>query len=232
MSGLNLDREKPIKMQIYEWLKGEIVSGRLVPGARLDKNMLAKELEVSLTPLREALILLKHDGFIDMIPSLHTAVKLIDPKMVLENAFIRSSLEGSVVEHLAITGLSESTEDRCRRLIARQWQAFEAEDYGEVFQCDLRIHKSLCDTLQLNTLWQNLHSNRSHLDRARQCSPINVPGIRKAIEQHEMLLDLITQAKPREARELIKDHVYSVFKDLEKIDRKYLFEEIGDVVPA
>lgn len=222
MEELALDREKPVKMQIYEWLRDQIISGKLTPGSILDKNGLSHQLGVSPTPLREALILLKHDKFIDVIPNLHTVVKLIKIELVSENAFIRSALEGAVAEQLAITGISKAVEKNCRCLISQQICAFDNKDYDMVFHFDLQIHKTLCDVLNHDSLWENLYANRAHLDRARQCSPINIPGIKRAIEQHEKLLDYITRGKPDEARKLMKDHVYSVFDDLKKIDPKFM----------
>lgn len=228
MTGIpKLDREKPVKMQIYEWLKDQIVAGRMAPGSMIEKNDLARELGVSPTPLREALILLKHDSFIDIVPNLHTMVKLIEIDKVRENVFIRSALEGAVVEQLATMGISRTVKNACQRLINNQHQHFEKKDYDAAFQCDLHLHKTLCDVLEFDSLWENLYANRAHIDRARHCSPINIPGISRAIEQHQALLDLIVAGDGAGSRTLIRDHVYSVFNDLVHIDPKLLSTESG-----
>jgi DNA-binding GntR family transcriptional regulator len=222
MSRLLLDREKPVKMQIYHWLKERIIYGEFAPGMILEKGELARELNVSPTPLREALILLKHDDFIDMVPNLHTRVKLIETKRVEENVFIRAALEGAVVEQLALNGISKSVEKASQKLIDRQLVAFDKQDYASVFRFDLEFHHQLANQLALDSLWDNLYANRAHLDRARQCSPVNVAGIRKAIEQHQQLLQLIVSGQAQQARELIKTHVWSVFDDLKHIAPEYL----------
>ncbi|WP_261409442.1 GntR family transcriptional regulator [Serratia quinivorans] len=222
MSRLLLDREKPVKMQIYHWLKERIIYGEFAPGMILEKNELAHQLNVSPTPLREALILLKHDNFIDMVPNLHTRVKLIEVKRVEENAFIRAALEGAVVEQLALSGISKTVEKACQKLIDSQLGAFDKQDYASVFRFDLEFHHRLVDQLALDSLWDNLYANRAHLDRARQCSPVNVAGIRRSIEQHQQLLQLIVSGQVQPARELIKAHVWSVFDDLKQIVPEYL----------
>lgn len=222
MSQLRLDRQKPVKMQIYHWLKQRIIHGEFAPGTILDKGELARELEVSPTPLREALILLKHDDFIDMVPNLYTRVKLIEIKRVKENAFIRTALEGAVVEQLAHAGIAKSAQKACQKLIDRQRTAFDKRDYARVFSCDLAFHHTLVDQLALDSLWDNLYTNRAHLDRARQCSPVNEEGIDKAIQQHQQLLDLIVSGQASAARELVREHVWSVFDDLQQLAPQYL----------
>lgn len=217
-----LDREKPVKMQIYMWLRDNIIKGVMCPGALVDKTRLAAELGVSPTPLREALILLKHDGFIEMIPNLHTIVALIDIRLVHANALIRYSLEASIVEQIASDGLSLQTENACLHLIDEQEHHLVDSNYEAVFECDLAFHKTLCDVLELPTLWLNLSANRAHLDRARQCSPVNLAGIRKAINDHREIITLLKKQDVLALRKLMKNHVYSVFDDLDQIKSDWL----------
>lgn len=222
MNMLVVDREKSAKIQIYNWLKERIISGAIAPGTVLDKRDLMQQLSVSLTPLREALLLLKHDGLVDLVPNLHTVVRLIDTERVREHVFIRAALECAVVEHLATEGLPETTETRCAKLIDQQATAFARDDYERSFDLDVEFHRVLCDILRYRILWDNIYANRSQIDRARQCSPVNVPGIKRSIEQHLQILDHIRAGNAADARKLMRAHIYTVFDDLSKIDPRYL----------
>jgi GntR family transcriptional regulator, rspAB operon transcriptional repressor len=227
MNMLVVDREKSAKIQIYNWLKERIISGAIAPGTVLDKRDLMQQLSVSLTPLREALLLLKHDGLVDLVPNLHTVVRLIDTERVREHVFIRAALECAVVEHLATEGLPETTETRCAKLIEQQTAAFARDDYERSFDLDVEFHRVLCDVLRYRILWDNIYANRSQIDRARQCSPVNVPGIKRSIEQHLQILDHIRAGNAAEARVLMRAHIYTVFDDLSKIDPRYLETRAG-----
>ncbi|WP_254446248.1 GntR family transcriptional regulator [Pantoea sp. CCBC3-3-1] len=219
-----LDREKPVKMQVYTWLRHAIIKGALHPGAIIDKTALAADMGISPTPLREALILLKHDGFIEMIPNLHTIATLIDTRLVKANALIRYSLEASIVEQIALDGLGPAVESACLALVDEQERSFDARHFDRVFECDLAFHKTLCDVLALPTLWHNLSANRAHLDRARQCSPVNLSGIQKAIADHRELVSLLKTGDAVALRNLMKLHVYSVFDDLKNINPEWLVD--------
>jgi GntR family transcriptional regulator, rspAB operon transcriptional repressor len=222
MNMLVLDREKSAKIQIYTWLKGKIISGDIAPGTVLDKRDLMQQLSVSLTPLREALLLLKHDALVDLVPNLHTVVRLIDAERVREHVFIRAALECAVVEYLAGDGLPPDTETTCAYLIEQQKAAFEHADYQRSFALDIAFHHALCDVLKYRVLWDSIDANRSQIDRARQCSPVNVPGIERSIKQHRDILDLVHRRDAPAARALMQAHIYTVFDDLAKIDPRYI----------
>jgi DNA-binding GntR family transcriptional regulator len=227
MNMLVVDREKSAKLQIYDWLKAQIISGVIAPGTVLDKRDLMQQLSVSLTPLREALLLLKHDGLVDLVPNLHTVVRLIDPERVREHVFIRAALECAVVEHLAAAGMPAGTEKACARLIDEQKAAFARNDYTRSFDLDVEFHHALCDVLKYGILWDNIYANRSQIDRARQCSPVNVPGIERSIRQHRDILDLVREGDATAARALMQAHIYTVFDDLSKIDPRYIETRSG-----
>jgi DNA-binding GntR family transcriptional regulator len=227
MNMLVVDREKSAKIQIYNWLKDQIISGAIPPGTVLDKRDLMQQLSVSLTPLREALLLLKHDDLIDLVPNLHTVVRLIDTERVREHVFIRAALECAVVDHLASEGLPAATEARCVKLIEMQVTAFERDDYAHSFDLDIEFHRTLCDVFKYRILWDNIYANRSQIDRARQCSPVNVPGIKRSIEQHRQILDHVRKGDATAARALMRAHIYTVFDDLSKIDPRYLETRAG-----
>lgn len=222
MNMLIVDRERSAKIQIYGWLKAQIIAGTIPPGTVLNKRDLMGRLSVSLTPLREALLLLKHDGLVDLVPNLHTVVRLIDTERVREHVFIRAALECAVVEHLAAEGLPAKQAAKCADLIARQKVAFGRDDIKRTFELDVEFHRTLCDVLNYRLLWDNIDANRSQIDRARQCSPVNISGIKRSIRQHRAILDLVRKGEVHEAGALMRAHIFTVFDDLANIDPRYI----------
>ncbi|MHC8523358.1 GntR family transcriptional regulator [Rossellomorea sp. H39__3] len=51
-------------MDAYKYIKGAIIDGRYTPGMRLGEEFLAKELNLSRTPIREAIRHLEADGLV------------------------------------------------------------------------------------------------------------------------------------------------------------------------
>lgn len=59
---------RSLREQVYDYLRGEMNSGGLQPGAFLDLNALAGRLGISRTPLRDALLQLEVEGFVEILP--------------------------------------------------------------------------------------------------------------------------------------------------------------------
>ena len=70
-----------VKEQIYNYLKEQILSQQITPGERINISAVAKELKVSNTPIREALLILEKDGLISNDPRTGPAVIDITPDL-------------------------------------------------------------------------------------------------------------------------------------------------------
>ena len=79
--------------QVYAALRDAIVCAELEPGRRLSENELAELLGVSRTPIREALVRLRDDRLVAIVPQLGTFVTLISNDAVADAAFVREALE-------------------------------------------------------------------------------------------------------------------------------------------
>src|SRR3954453_2340755 len=78
-------------------LRGAIVSAELEPGRRLSENELAGWLGVSRTPVREALVRLRDDRLVEIVPQLGTYVARISDRAVGDAQFVRESLECAAI---------------------------------------------------------------------------------------------------------------------------------------
>ena len=59
---------KSLREQIYEYLREEMGSGKLISGSSINLTAISDELGVSKTPLRDALIQLEAEGFVSILP--------------------------------------------------------------------------------------------------------------------------------------------------------------------
>ena len=62
---MQIERKKSIREQVYEYLKEEIVSGKIKEESRIVEEEYALKLNVSRTPLREAIRMLELEGLIE-----------------------------------------------------------------------------------------------------------------------------------------------------------------------
>jgi len=61
-----LERSEPLTERVAETIRRAILAGQLPPGTRLSVPKIARQLGVSRTPAREALLVLERDGLIGM----------------------------------------------------------------------------------------------------------------------------------------------------------------------
>ncbi|MBC7344825.1 MAG: GntR family transcriptional regulator, partial [Clostridia bacterium] len=78
MKGRALIDRRNYAQQVYEALRHEIITLQLVPGQRIEINMVAERFSVSATPVREALKQLAERGLLQVEPNVHYRVVSLD----------------------------------------------------------------------------------------------------------------------------------------------------------
>ena len=89
---------KSISDQIYEFLKENILLGKIAPGERIIESRIAEDLKTSRTPVREAFQRLVQDGLVERVTQGGVRVSVITPRMIKEVFGIRGVLEVYAVE--------------------------------------------------------------------------------------------------------------------------------------
>lgn len=84
-----------------EQIREAIVDGRLHPGERLKEEQLARELGISRTPVREALVMLQAEGLVDAMPNRGSTVRTYSLEALEEMYELRSLLEGHAARRAA-----------------------------------------------------------------------------------------------------------------------------------
>jgi DNA-binding GntR family transcriptional regulator len=89
---------KPLHQQVSRILRHQILHAQLAPGAKLNESRLAEELDVSRTPLREALLQLQQEGFLTAEPGRGFSVAELSSREVRELFAIIGALEIKALE--------------------------------------------------------------------------------------------------------------------------------------
>src|SRR5690242_15180309 len=115
-----INRTRPsrtTRVEAYDALRASIISLQRTPGQRLSEAELARELGVSRTPVREAIIQLRAEGLVEVAPQLGSFVSKISLRSVREAQFAREALESAAVR-AAAQRLDGATAERLRQNIA------------------------------------------------------------------------------------------------------------------
>lgn len=142
----------------YESLHRSILSGRLKVGSLHNEMKLARELGISRTPVREALLELASRGLVEILPRKGIRVKLFTEKDVHEVFQIREIMEVGLVESVVKQGCAGRLSDLKAVLERQQSEADKGNDQG-FLMADRLFHSTLCqlaDNSRLSVILENL----------------------------------------------------------------------------
>jgi DNA-binding GntR family transcriptional regulator len=136
----DVDLDLPsLSARVYEDLKRRLNEGSLRPGQFIDLSALGRELGMSRTPLRDALIRLELEGFVIVYPRRGVMVRSLDLADVRDVYQIIGALEGTVVEKARLRFQSSDADRMCEQREAMD-AALDADDFGAYYAANLAFH--------------------------------------------------------------------------------------------
>lgn len=137
--------------QVYQELQKALMTGKFLPGDRLNIKELADQMETSQTPVREALLRLVSYGALEMKYSRPILVPVLTKERYLENRAIRIVTEGLAVE-VAAKIISAKDINRLREINQLMLNAKRAGRYKEVLIRNHTFHIELCRAAKMPSL--------------------------------------------------------------------------------
>ncbi|HEY4097276.1 MAG TPA: GntR family transcriptional regulator [Baekduia sp.] len=211
----------------YAALRTAIVTAQLVPGRRLSENELAGLIGVSRTPVREALLRLRDERLVEVVPQLGTFVTFIEEDAVADAHFVRESLEVNAVRHapsILDAGALRPIEDN----LDAQERAAEVGDDDAFARLDDELHHLLCDLSGRSVAWRLSERARGQLDRVRRLSLPDAGYRRQMLAEHRAVVAAVAAGDADGAERELRHHLRMVLSSLPDIRRAHpeYFQEI------
>ena len=102
-----------LQSKAYDYIKEQILEGKLLPDTLYSEARLSKELDISRTPIREALQCLSQDGYISIVPSKGFMLRHLTEKDMQETIEVRCANEGFCTHRIA----GQLTTEKGKRLL-------------------------------------------------------------------------------------------------------------------
>ena len=131
-----------------ELIREAIVDGRLEPGERLKEEELAREMGISRTPIREALLMLQAEGLVVAIPNRGAMVRVHTPEDLDDLYQLRALLEGHATRRAA-TRISEPEIELLRESCERFDALSPEDDLRELVRENLLFHNTILDVAEI-----------------------------------------------------------------------------------
>ena len=157
-----------IKNYVYNILKDSIINARLIPGAQVSEQEqeLADKLEVSRTPVREALIHLHQEELVEIIPQKGTYISKINEQSVEESRYMREILEVEITK-LAAEAFPESYLLLLEENLHSQELYLKQKNYEKLFQYDNDFHRIIYEGSNKMRIWESIQNISGQLNRVR-----------------------------------------------------------------
>lgn len=208
-----------ISDRVYEELAAAIRDLRIEPGASLSETDLAEQLQVSRTPLREAIARLVDGGLVSVVPQVGTRVEPIRLHDVEQARFVRESLETAAFAAACekperdITGL--------RTLLTEQERCHEAHDLDGFFAADEALHRQIFEMSGYPGAWQVMQPMKMHLDRFRRLSLPDPETVRVLIDDHTAIVDALESGDAVHGHAHISKHARRVLEIAPGLQGRY-----------
>lgn len=191
--------------QAYGRIKQMIFDFTLMPGDRCSESEMAQRLEVSRTPLRQALQRLEREGFLQVMPKIGWQVAPLDFDTFDELYDLRVLIECHAAQHLA----EAETRDTLATL-ADVWLVPPPErlaDGAEVGQLDEQFHALLVRGSGNREMARVHREITERIRIIRRLDFTKSARVEATYEEHARILRAITRRRGDEAQRLLRAHI-------------------------
>ncbi|MDD3673322.1 MAG: GntR family transcriptional regulator [Synergistaceae bacterium] len=202
------DHEKASWTKAYEWIRDAIESSEIEMGAPLPENLLAREIGVSRTPIREALRSLEQDGYVKIIPQKGAFVSEISLEDLKEIYDIRKLLEPfaalSAVNRIPEEEIDEM--EKCWKALKKAALAGEV-DLTRVSEMDLLLHLTITKYATNKRIGAIITTYHAQIKRFQKLSAQSLSNIHETIGQHLEILEKLRERDARGLSSLLYEHI-------------------------
>lgn len=206
---------KPIRDIVYENLKKAILDGQLKSGDRIVEKDFAEKMNISRTPVREAIRKLETEGLVEYIPRKGVVVKSFSVDDIIEICDIRKSLECLAIKQI----IKKITAVEIKKLTALIEAAEEANKKGDaetVIKATKEFNEMILNTSKRPMLISILNTLEEYLERFRRVTLSDEERRITAINEHKGIFQAILNKDVKQAENLVIKHIDMVEKALLK----------------
>ena len=176
----------------YDTIRSRIITMELKPGDELNDRLLAQELGISRTPMREALIMLNIAHMVTIKPQSGTHVAPIDLKLMEMEQFARYTLEKEILNR--IRGSLTPEQEAAYRMNIEQYRTLERQLDAEKRESRMLEH------------FDHMLSTFQHIERLRKFS-LQTDENKSVCAAHTRILEAVLHGTEEDVGRALSDHL-------------------------
>lgn len=202
----------------FDAIYAAVISTDLPPGTRVSEGELAKQLDVSRQPVRDAFFKLSNLGFLSIRPQRPTLITHISRRAIHDAVFTRTALEVECLRQ-AIAKDKSTLIEKMGAIIAAQEAALSKNKAG-FHARDEDFHKLICTISGHTHVWPLILEQKGHLDRLRFLS-LSQERRQYVVAEHRAILGAIINGDGVHTEILLRGHISAIENVLPAIVAHY-----------
>ena len=201
-----------LRGKVYDRIREDILNGVYKEHEELKEATLGKKMDVSRTPVREALRQLELEGLVEIVPNKGARVTGITKKDIEDIYQIRYLLEG-LSARWATEHVTEELIDKMEETLYLTEFHAKKGNFMQVFELDSQFHELMyaaSGSKMLNHILSDFHM---YVTRMRKSILSSDSRSKNSTEEHRAILEAIKERDPDKAEQYAHDHVKSTIKN-------------------
>lgn len=207
MRRVQIDRLS-IADQVYEHLRSGILAGELRQGARVIEAQVAKDLQISRAPVREAVNRLLQDGLLEAKTHFGPSVIQMTPEKIRYLYDLRAAIEGLAIREV-VRRRGDLDLTPLRTCIADMKRCARKKDLAGLVDAELKFHRILCELAGNPYVMKVSAILDAQVRMALTIDNSQYEKLADAADEHEPILEAIQSGDRDKAARLIEAHIVS-----------------------
>ena len=195
-----------LHQHVVSRLRQLIVEGRIAPGAKLNERELCAQLQISRTPLREALKMLAAEGLVELLPNRGAVAAEMSMQDVADAFEVIAGLEGLAGE-LAAERITPKQHQHIEALHARMLVAYERRDLPGYYRINAEVHDLISAAARNPVLTSTYRTLNARLQALRFRSNLDESKWARAVEEHSHMVELLGRRDGAGLRAVLVGHL-------------------------
>lgn len=200
-------------------IKENIINMELKPGSMISEQDIATELNLSRTPVHEAMQELSNTKIIEILPQRGSHVSLIDMELVEEAIFVRTAIESAITEMACEKATDEDIQILEENVNLQEFY-YTKNNRDKIMELDNAFHETMYKITNRMQCFYMVRLMNIHYDRIRELH-LHSFNPERIITEHKQILEAFKLKDSAKAKAAILKHLERHHTDEDEIRKNY-----------
>jgi DNA-binding GntR family transcriptional regulator len=209
--GMRKIKGESLKIRAYKEIKNMILVRDLLQGEKIFEKDLAETMQMSRTPVREALLLLEQENLVENQNRLGFVVRRLQSDEIIDYYNTREVLEIYAAPLMA-ANITEEEIEALESNLSRASAYFASGDTRNLVSCDTEFHELLYKSSHSKIFYRTLGSLNDISILLRSIAQRNPSGMKEALEGHKAIVETLKTRDADRLKKVLVDHLKGAAK--------------------